>query len=292
LAPLGRETVSSGVSASRALTTSVPAWMSPSTRRPFPAPAKVAGAGNGLRVLGDIQAGTLVVNARAELTPELTVSLPSGAKAAELKAELDRLVADGKRTAALFKQDEGAPAAELFGQLEAALNSVRVAQSEADVTVTARSDSSLLPAGLGLLLPALRKRWKPQRPTVRFRGEVRYLGPKLPVNGLAREYELDLYFYLQDDPEPLPLNPGAKVRLPGGVPEDNGAFRVSTYTMDDGLPEGRYKVTATLRKTTVRMATKVPSGPDLLGGRYGDPRKTPLEVTIKKGMGAVRLEVK
>jgi hypothetical protein len=111
---------------------------------------------------------------------------------------------------------------------------------------------------------------KGRRPVVPVRGKA-----YAKVQGkLQPAKSAQLLFYIQNDQgEPLPMVPLATV-------EDDGTFQPSTYTAGDGLPVGEYKVTATWQKTEVSMGRKRPYGPDLLGGKYRDPKTTPLRAKV------------
>jgi hypothetical protein len=92
-------------------------------------------------------------------------------------------------------------------------------------------------------------------------------------------------FHLQDDPEPLPQAPTARA-------DDKGAFQVTTFQSNDGLPVGKYKVTVVWQKLIVHMGQEQPGGPDMLEGKYNDPKTTPLEASVTKGMGPLTFELK
>jgi hypothetical protein len=69
---------------------------------------------------------------------------------------------------------------------------------------------------------------------------------------------------------------------PGGQAGNNGEFRLSTYASYDGAPAGRYAVTI-VYPSPIRKENGENAGPDLLQGRYSDPKTTPLTVEIKEG---------
>jgi hypothetical protein len=60
---------------------------------------------------------------------------------------------------------------------------------------------------------------------------------------------------------------------------EDGGFRLGTYLKGDGAPAGRYKVTLFWSDRPPRSDP----GDDLLGGRYADPARSALEVTISEG---------
>jgi len=74
-----------------------------------------------------------------------------------------------------------------------------------------------------------------------------------------------------------------KARRPGAEVRNDGTFRLSTYASYDGAPAGRYAVTIVYRSPQ-RKVDDENRGPDLLRGRYADPKLTPLTVDIKPGV--------
>jgi hypothetical protein len=111
---------------------------------------------------------------------------------------------------------------------------------------------------------------KGRRPVIPVRGKAyaKVQGKVQPAKSAQ------LLFYIQNDQgEPLPMVPGATV-------EDDGSFQPSTYTARDGLPVGEYKVTATWQKMEISMGRQRPSGPDRWGGKYRDPKTTPLRAKV------------
>jgi hypothetical protein len=117
---------------------------------------------------------------------------------------------------------------------------------------------------------------KKGRPTVPVRGKVVKSG-EVPLD------VAQVMFFLQNDPIPLPLNPAATT-------EKDGTFQVSTFTMNDGLVEGEYKVTVTWPYWTVEMGQKKARG-DRLNGKYSDVNTTTVKATITKGMPELVLKV-
>jgi hypothetical protein len=73
-----------------------------------------------------------------------------------------------------------------------------------------------------------------------------------------------------------------KMRRPGAQAGSDGAFRLSTYASYDGAPPGRYAVTI-VYPSPARKENGENAGPDLLRGRYADPKTTPLVVEVKEG---------
>jgi serine/threonine-protein phosphatase CPPED1 len=79
------------------------------------------------------------------------------------------------------------------------------------------------------------------------------------------------------------------VRADGLVAAD-GSFTLSTYTANDGVPEGKYVATVVWRQP-FRDANGKP-GPNRLPARYADPGESPLKVEIKAGTNDLVLELK
>jgi hypothetical protein len=78
------------------------------------------------------------------------------------------------------------------------------------------------------------------------------------------------------------------VRAEATVDAD-GSFTLTTYTANDGAPEGEYAVTAVWRKPLVDAAGKL--GPNILPPRYAKAESSGLKVTIKPGPNDVVLEL-
>jgi len=74
----------------------------------------------------------------------------------------------------------------------------------------------------------------------------------------------------------------AKMPRPGAQVKRNGSFQLSTYASYDGAPAGRYAVTIVYPSPEKKVDGEN-AGPDLLRGRYGDAKTTPLRVEIKEG---------
>jgi hypothetical protein len=72
-----------------------------------------------------------------------------------------------------------------------------------------------------------------------------------------------------------------RAKRPGGQVGPDGSFRLSTYASYDGAPAGRYAVTI-VYPSSERKENGENVGPDLLKGRYADPKTTPLSVEVKE----------
>lgn len=62
---------------------------------------------------------------------------------------------------------------------------------------------------------------------------------------------------------------------------DDGAFRLTTYETHDGAPEGEYVVTVYWPGFVPPGSHIGEVGPDLLKGRYSNPKTSPLRATIR-----------
>jgi hypothetical protein len=113
-----------------------------------------------------------------------------------------------------------------------------------------------------LLLPACggKQEGPPQYPV---RGQV-FVGGK-PAE------KADVYFHPLNNPDPRAPRPHGRV-------DASGAFRAGTRRSDDGAPAGEYAVTVIWAP-----AEDVESPPDLLKGRYADPRTSKLRVRVSEG---------
>lgn len=71
---------------------------------------------------------------------------------------------------------------------------------------------------------------------------------------------------------------------PSGHTDENGEYVLTTYTQDDGVPEGTYRVALRWMETPAPSAKGLPPGflppVDKLKGRYADPAKTKWEIVV------------
>ena len=84
-----------------------------------------------------------------------------------------------------------------------------------------------------------------------------------------------------------PLEKDLPERPLGNVDQD-GAFKLTTYNLNDGAPPGNYAATVIWMKETeyrgvVESVEEVPSSVNLLPARYADPKASKLRVEIKEG---------
>lgn len=79
-----------------------------------------------------------------------------------------------------------------------------------------------------------------------------------------------------------PLSPQADGKLYGGstFTDDDGVFRMTTFTAGDGVPSGEYAVTIVANWVS-RNGQDVGVS-DQLGGQYAKPEKSTLKVTVQE----------
>ncbi len=75
---------------------------------------------------------------------------------------------------------------------------------------------------------------------------------------------------------------GTQAPRPTAAVERDGMFRLTTRLAYDGAPAGRYAVTIVYRSPAKKIDDEN-AGPDLLRGKYRDPKTTPLEVVVQPG---------
>ena len=76
---------------------------------------------------------------------------------------------------------------------------------------------------------------------------------------------------------PLGQNGSSSLKPVGRVEED-GEFRLTTYTEEDGAPSGEYGVT--ILWPTPKKTPFGPEGPDQLKGAYADPKNPKIRFTV------------
>jgi hypothetical protein len=119
-------------------------------------------------------------------------------------------------------------------------------------------------AGLALGLASCRRG---DRPVSAVTGKVLY-------KGKAAEGAQVTFVPLTDNDPKKPK--------PGGQVGPDGTFRLSTYASYDGAPPGSYAVLIVYPSPAEKIDFEN-AGPDLLHGRYADPKTTPLRAEIKQG---------
>lgn len=121
--------------------------------------------------------------------------------------------------------------------------------------------------GLAALLASSCDRGDGRKPPYPVRGQVFFQG-KPAQNALV-------IFHPQDDPD-------TKTQRPYGRVQADGFFRLSTYTPGDGAPAGEYAVTILWPKPPASPLADPDMGPDLLEGRYADPKSSPFKVVVRE----------
>jgi hypothetical protein len=77
-----------------------------------------------------------------------------------------------------------------------------------------------------------------------------------------------------------PVTPDPKdAARPVGKVDEQGEYRLTTYTENDGAPAGAY--TVTIIWPTPKKAPFEPDGPDKLGGKFARPESSPHKVTVE-----------
>lgn len=71
-----------------------------------------------------------------------------------------------------------------------------------------------------------------------------------------------------------------KVFSASGKVQDDGTFKIGLHTVDDGAPPGDYVATVQWFKLVQTEGGAGP-GPNVVAQEYGDPKRSPLRVTVK-----------
>lgn len=111
-----------------------------------------------------------------------------------------------------------------------------------------------------------------RKPVYPVTGEVFYKGKKPCVGALVVFHPLG--------------TTGLAVDRPHGTVQGNGSFTLSTFGEGDGAPEGEYGVTIVWQRPPKTAASgdlaQRRTGPDLLRGRYADPKNPRLKARVEK----------
>ncbi len=147
----------------------------------------------------------------------------------------------------------------------------RVAAAHRARTVGGRASKWWLPCALALVVPGASCRKHDDRPQVfPVRGKVLFRGQ--PAAGARVAFQ--------------PAAPSAwDVARAGGRGGAGGGVGVGAYEQADGAPAGQYIVTVTWPGPNPGgedPGDEQDVGPDQLGGRYADPRRSSLRVTVKE----------
>lgn len=81
-----------------------------------------------------------------------------------------------------------------------------------------------------------------------------------------------------------PITPGLlKNTLPHGEVGPDGTFRIGTYELGDGAPEGEYVITISWPEVKPEPGGGESIGGDRLNGRFSDPTNSTLKIQVKQG---------
>lgn len=87
-----------------------------------------------------------------------------------------------------------------------------------------------------------------------------------------------------------PSEPDLLPRLrPRGRVDESGRFKVTTYQEGDGAPAGRYNVTVFWQRPQTSPFDG--DGPDILAGRYNDPKSPQVTFTVEANRSNVVPEI-
>jgi hypothetical protein len=111
------------------------------------------------------------------------------------------------------------------------------------------------------------------------RVDVYPVSGKVLVEGQPAE-GADVVFY-----PTIPTVDGMKLPGPAGTTDAGGVYRLRSYEPDDGAPAGEFKVTVVWPAAPPPNATGVFQFKDRLGGRYANPDKSGLKITVPEGGG-------
>jgi hypothetical protein len=78
---------------------------------------------------------------------------------------------------------------------------------------------------------------------------------------------------------------------PAGFADDQGVFTLTTYSPSDGAPAGEYVVTVEWRAGPRDPKKPRHAPPDRLGGKFSDPGRSPLKVTVVKGDNDIEIKL-
>lgn len=120
---------------------------------------------------------------------------------------------------------------------------------------------------VGILLAAILGCSRPQRG-----------GPRIPTTGVVGQVLVDGAPLARVQVTSHPLPGGAIHYSLSTQTDEEGRFRFGTYEAGDGLPAGTYKLT--FEQVTLD-GLKGPK--DLFRGRYRNPARAPVEVTVTDG---------
>lgn len=90
-------------------------------------------------------------------------------------------------------------------------------------------------------------------------------------------------------PDPADKEGKKATRATDAFVEPDGSYSLTTYTLNDGLQEGEYRVTITLRDPYFEPSGKL--GKNLLPTKYAEQTATPLTATVKTGANEINFSL-
>jgi hypothetical protein len=78
---------------------------------------------------------------------------------------------------------------------------------------------------------------------------------------------------------------GPGMPVPEGTTDSDGQFELQSFDPADGAPAGDFNVTVSWPEPTPENFSGIIDPKDRLGGRYVDPQRSGLTVTVEKGGG-------
>jgi hypothetical protein len=124
--------------------------------------------------------------------------------------------------------------------------------------------------------------------TPKDRRELVAAAGKLTMNGLPVENAEVVFYYLVPEDEQPKVKGAKQIRASDGLTNAQGEFRMSTYTMGDGVPKGDFIVVVVPFKS--RTGLSVQNAP-MIPEKYKKWQTSPLKLTVKEGNVGMRLEI-
>jgi hypothetical protein len=105
---------------------------------------------------------------------------------------------------------------------------------------------------------------------------------KVSVRGMPAESARVVFYPVSDELK----KPG--MPIPYGMTDGQGNFKLRSYDVDDGAPEGDYKVSIIWLDVPPEKAQENPlSAKDRLSGQYSNPQTSKLTAKVEKGGGEI-----
>jgi hypothetical protein len=105
---------------------------------------------------------------------------------------------------------------------------------------------------------------------------------KVSVRGTPAEGARVVFYPVSDELK----KPG--MPIPYGTTDNQGNFKLRSYDVDDGAPEGEYKISIIWLDSPPGKADENPlSAKDRLSGQYSNPQTSKLTAKVAKGGGEI-----